>query len=101
MSKKCCKKGSDENKKIEKLSEFLKVVSEENRLRIICLLKQGEKCVCEIYEHLNLSQNLASHHLKVLNEAEIVSSRKEGLNVFYSINKDKLGKYEQAISKFL
>ncbi len=60
-----------------------------------------KKCVCEIYEHLNLSQNLASHHLKVLNEAEIVSSRKEGLNVFYSINKDKLGKYEQAISKFL
>lgn len=101
MSKKCCKKGSDESKKIEKLSEFLKVVSEENRLRIICLLKQGEKCVCEIYEHLNLSQNLVSHHLKVLNEAEIVSSRKEGLNVFYSINKDKLEKYEQAISKFL
>ena len=101
MSKKCCKKGSDEGKKIEKLSEFLKVVSEENRLRIICLLKQGEKCVCEIYEHLNLSQNLVSHHLKVLNEAEIVSSRKEGLNVFYSINKDKLEKYEQAISKFL
>ena len=101
MSKKCCKKGSDENKKIEKLSEFLKVISAENRLRIICLLKQGEKCVCEIYEHLDLSQNLTSHHLKVLNEADIVNSRQEGLNVYYRINKNKLKKYKKIINKFL
>jgi len=101
MSKKCCKKGSDENKKIEKLSEFLKVISAENRLRIICLLKQGEKCVCEIYEHLDLSQNLTSHHLKVLNEADIVNSRQEGLNVYYRINKDKLKEYKKIINKFL
>ena len=101
MSKKCCKKGSDESKKIEKLSEFLKVISAENRLRIICLLKQGEKCVCEIYEHLDLSQNLTSHHLKVLNEADIVNSRQEGLNVYYRINKDKLKEYKKIINKFL
>ena len=101
MSKKCCKKGSDENRKIEKLSEFLKVVSEENRLRIICLLKQGEKCVCEIYEHLELAQNLTSHHLKVLSDAKIVNSRQDGLNVFYSLNAEKVDKYEKIISQFL
>ena len=101
MSKKCCKKGSDENRKIEKLSDFLKVISAENRLRIICLLEQGERCVCEIYEHLDLSQNLTSHHLKVLNEADIVNSRQEGLNVYYRINKDKLKEYKKIINKFL
>ena len=101
MSKKCCKKGSDENKKIEKLSDFLKVISAENRLRIICLLEQGERCVCEIYEHLDLSQNLTSHHLKVLSEDDIVNSRQEGLNVYYRINKNKLKKYKKIINKFL
>lgn len=101
MSKKCCKKGSDENRKIEKLSDFLKIISAENRLRIICLLKQGERCVCEIYEHLELAQNLTSHHLKVLSDADIVNSRQDGLNVFYSLNAEKVDKYEKIISQFL
>ncbi len=101
MTKKCCKKGSDKNKEIEKLSNFLKIFSAENRLRIICLLQKGERCVCEIYEQLELSQNLVSHHLNVLNEADIVNSKKEGLNVFYSLNKREIKKYEKRISKFL
>lgn len=101
MNKKYCKKGFDDNRKIEKLSDFLKVISAENRLRIICLLKQGEKCVCEIYEHLELSQNLTSHHLSVLSKAGIVKSRKDGLNVFYKLNEKKLEEYKEVINKFL
>lgn len=48
---------------------FLKTVSEENRLKILCFLKSGEKCVCEIEEFLHLPQNLVSHHLKKLKDA--------------------------------
>ena len=68
-------------------AEFLKVISEKNRLKILCLLKEGEKCVCEIWQCLKLAQNLTSHHLKVLKDFGLLSSRQEGLKVIYSINK--------------
>ena len=85
MKPKCCK-----NKKsiaeISQVAAFLKVISEENRLKILCLLKENEKCVCDIWQYLDLAQNLASHHLKVLKNFGIVSSRQEGLKVIYSTN---------------
>ena len=77
------------NSSMEQLSEtvlFLKAVSDENRLKIICFLKEGEKCVCEIVEFLELPQNLISHHLKVLRKQNILNARKDGLKVHYSIN---------------
>ena len=63
----CCtsKELSDE---LANLAKFLRLIGEENRLKIICLLKDGERCVCEIVESLNLSQNLISAHLKALKE---------------------------------
>ena len=70
--------------------DFLKAVSDENRLKIICFLRDGERCVCEIVEFLGLPQNLVSHHLKILREKEILSARKVGLRVFYRINDKKV-----------
>ncbi|MGQ9848187.1 MAG: ArsR/SmtB family transcription factor [Bacteroidales bacterium] len=67
--------------------EFLKVISEENRLKILCLLKNSEKCVWDIWQYLGLVQNLVSHHLKVLKDFGLVSSKQEGLKVIYSLNK--------------
>ena len=69
---------------------FFKAVSDENRLKIICFLKDEERCVCDIVKFLELPQNLVSHHLKVLRKAEILLSRKEGLKVFYRINEQKI-----------
>ncbi|MFB3896675.1 MAG: ArsR/SmtB family transcription factor [bacterium] len=81
--------------------EFLKIISEENRLKILCLLREGEKCVCEIWPALDLAQNLTSHHLKVLKDFGLVTSRQEGLNVFYSINKNVVNKYLKLINNCL
>lgn len=92
MNPKCC----NEKKSIAKLAkvvEFLKIVAEENRLKILCLLGDGEKCVCEIWQDLELPQNLVSHHLKVLKDFNLISSRKEGLNVFYRVNKKVIKEY--------
>lgn len=79
------------NKKYSKKStdilNFLKIITEENRLKILCLLKKGPKCVCEIWPALDIPQNLTSHHLQVLKEAGLVNSKKSGLRVFYKINK--------------
>ncbi len=79
-----------ETKKLIELMEYLKVISDENRLRILCFLKHGERCVCEIHETLNLPQNLTSHHLKILREAELVIARREGKWIHYRLNDEKI-----------
>jgi ArsR family transcriptional regulator len=69
------------------------VLSDGNRLRILCLLKNGELCVCEIWRLLSLAQNLVSHHLMMLKKAGLLHSRKDGLRVFYSINQPRLRRH--------
>ena len=68
-------------------ARLLKIVGEENRLKILCLLQEGGLCVCEIFEKLGLAQNLTSHHLSVLKEAGLVDDKKRGLRVYYSLTK--------------
>jgi len=100
MKPKCCV----DKKSVANLSqtvEFLKIISEENRLKILCLLREKEKCVCDIWQYLSLPQNLVSHHLKVLKDFELVLSRREGLKVIYSINKKVEKKYVKLLIKFL
>jgi len=100
MKPKCC----IDKKSVANLSqtvEFLKIISEENRLKILCLLREKEKCVCDIWQYLSLPQNLVSHHLKVLKDFELVLSRREGLKVIYSINKKVEKKYVKLLIKFL
>jgi ArsR family transcriptional regulator len=86
---------------LSQAAEFLKIVSEENRLKILCLLKGGEKCVCDIWQCLNLPQNLVSHHLRVLKDFGLVSSRQEGLKVVYSVNKKVMKRFSKLLNNYL
>ncbi len=97
----CCgkpKKGgakipSDEEAK--KQAEFLKAVSDPARIKIIYALREGELCVCEIMELLKMPQTMVSHHCKILKVAGIVSDRKFGKWVNYSLtDKRVLGMLE-------
>lgn len=81
----CCSASSKESKQVTNLSSLLRLVSEESRLKILCILRQGEHCVCKIMEHVDLSQSLISHHLKDLKDAGIVTDKKRGLYVYYSL----------------
>ncbi len=92
---------AESNKKLAGQVGFLKALSDETRLRILCLLKGGEKCVCEIVGFLNLPQNLVSHHLKVLKDAGLVESRKSGLQVFYKSKDANVQKYINYLEKLL
>ena len=67
------------------MSSVLKLVTEESRLKILCILRRGEHCVCELIEHVDQSQSLISHHLKDLKDAGIVIDEKRGLRVYYSL----------------
>ncbi len=90
------------NPEIDRLAEFLKVVSEENRLRIICFLqKNKEQCVCDIWQFLDLSQNLVSHHLKVLKDFGLLNYKKDGLKVCYCVNKREFSKYKKVLNQVL
>ena len=94
-------KSKKTNQELKKTVDFLKVISEENRLLLLCLLKKGEMCVCEIWRHLDLLQNLTSYHLKALKDFGLIKDRKEGLKVYYSVNKKEITKFNSLINKFL
>jgi len=96
----CCK-DKKSIKELKKVVDFLKIISEENRLKILCLLREGEKCVCDIWQCLKLPQNLVSHHLKALKDFGLISAKKEGLKVFYKLNQKVVKKHLKELNKLL
>ena len=71
---------------MKKIIKILKALSDENRLRIICLIFQNSGlCVCEIQEIIGLSQPTISFNLKKLEDAELINHSKSALWVNYSI----------------
>ncbi len=100
MTPKCCR-DKDSLAKLDDTAKSLKVIADKNRLKILCLLQAGERCVCDIWKFLDLPQNLTSHHLKVLRDAGLIDSRKEGLNVHYSIDKKAMSKFNSSLREYL
>ena len=74
----------------EKESKVFKALADENRLRILGLLRAREMCVCEVMVALDLTQPTASHHLGILENVGLIKDRKEGKWVFYSIADPRL-----------
>lgn len=68
----------------EEKARLVAVLMEPQRIRILRLLRSGDRCVCEIERSLDIPQNLVSHHLKVLREAGLVTASKEGQFVHYA-----------------
>ncbi|MDO7787655.1 ArsR/SmtB family transcription factor [Desulforamulus aquiferis] len=66
-------------------ADLFKAIAHPTRIRILELLKDGELCVCDIFEELNVEQANTSQHLAILKKQDILQSRKEGLRVIYSI----------------
>lgn len=66
-------------------AELLKVFGDSTRIRIIFVLCQSEMCVCDIAKLLGMTQSAISHQLRVLKQARLVSSRREGKTIFYSL----------------
>lgn len=69
------------------IPDLFKAMAHPTRLRILCLLFDGEVCVCKIMEILNLPQSTASRHLAILKNADLVEDRREGSWVHYSLAK--------------
>jgi DNA-binding transcriptional ArsR family regulator len=69
----------------QEASEFLKALSHEARLVILCLLSENEKSVTEIEHLLNLRQPAVSQHLARLRADDLVETRRDGKNIYYSL----------------
>lgn len=71
------------------LPQLLKVLADENRLRMFALLTKTELCVCELEVALGLSQSLVSSHLRVLKRAGLVRARRDEVDarwIYYSVD---------------
>lgn len=75
------------------LVEILKVLGDENRIRILNLLKDGELCVCEMESILELNQSNVSRHLTRLSSSKIIKSYKKAQFVYYTINDEIISDY--------
>lgn len=100
MDYKCCKTEKS-RKNLGKTVEFLKIISEENRLKILCLLQEDEMCVCDIWRNMSLAQNLVSHHLKILKNFGLLRTRREGAKIIYSLKKSELEKYTKLLARYI
>src|ERR671917_2795319 len=75
---------------LTRTARLCRALADENRLRIVELLTSGERCVCELTTALDLGQSLLSHHLKTLKDAGLVTDRRDGRWVYYTLNCDAL-----------
>ena len=74
--------------KLTGLSDFFKVMGDGTRIRLLWALEISEMCVCDLAVLLNMTKSAVSHQLKILKSAKLVRSRREGKNIFYSLDDD-------------
>jgi len=79
-------------------AKLFKALADPYRLKIIELLREGEKCVCEIFPHFGIAQPLASRHLKILKDCGLVKDRKDGNRRFYAITEPEIFEVLDAVA---
>lgn len=62
-----------------------KALSDENRVRALMMLREGELCVCQLIEMLGLAPSTVSKHMSILRQARLVQARKEGRWMYYRL----------------
>ncbi len=83
---------------IERALRVFRALGDENRLRLISQLQEGEQCVCDLSGAIGASQPLLSFHLKTLKEAGLVTDRREGRWVYYTLNVDALDEAQSLLA---
>jgi len=73
------------------LGDFFKTFGDSTRIRIVSALMAGELCVCDIAATLEMSVSAVSHQLRVLRSSKIVRTRRDGKQIYYSIDDQHVG----------
>lgn len=81
------------------IAVICKALGDSNRLQIVQMLSDGEKCGCKLLEAFEITQPTLSHHMKILCECGLVNDRKEGKWHHYSLNCDTMQGFKKFIEK--
>jgi len=84
---------------VDKQLRLLKCVADGTRIQILLILKNGERCVCEIMKNLNKEQSLISHHLQALRRCGLIKRRREGKKIMYRLVDPSISKLLVDIEK--
>jgi ArsR family transcriptional regulator len=77
----------------KEFSKVCRALSDPNRLGIIQMISDQEKCACKLLEHFAISQPTLSHHMKILEDAALVILRRDGKWTHYSMNTETLREF--------
>ncbi|MDZ7798698.1 MAG: metalloregulator ArsR/SmtB family transcription factor [Patescibacteria group bacterium] len=88
-------------KKELELQKYLKIISDKSKYKIIKHLAGGEDCVCNIVRKLKLERTLISHHLNILQKANLIKGRKSGTWIYYSLEKKTFESIEELFKELL
>ena len=81
-----------------RLAELFKVFGDSTRIKIMYCILKNELCVCDIATAINMTHSAVSHQLKNLKQAKLVKARKDGKEVYYSLNDEHVEKiFNQAL----
>ena len=78
-------------------AKIFKALSDPKRLRIIEMLSCGELCACKILEEFKVTQPTLSHDMKLLRDAGLVTGRRDGKWMYYSLDEEKIQGFKQFI----
>ncbi len=91
------------DQQVAQTTAVFKALSDPNRLRIFAELLDGDTCNCELKERLGLASNLLSHHLKVLESAGLVNSRRDAVDgrwIYYTADRQSISQWHDWLTTF-
>ncbi len=84
---------------LARTARIFHALSDATRLRVLEMLRRGERCVCELTEALDLGQSRLSFHLKTLKDAGLLRDRREGRWIHYSLDAEGIAQAEESIGE--
>jgi ArsR family transcriptional regulator, arsenate/arsenite/antimonite-responsive transcriptional repressor len=82
---------------VDRSVRLFHALSDSTRLSILQRLRFGERCVCDLTDALDAAQSRLSFHLKVLKDADLVTDRREGRWMYYTLNPDTLNELAETV----
>ncbi|HYT68888.1 MAG TPA: metalloregulator ArsR/SmtB family transcription factor [Vicinamibacterales bacterium] len=71
---------------VQALADMFHILGDPTRVRIVDALSEGELCVCDIAEHVGISESAVSHQLRLMRSMRLVRGRREGRCVYYTLD---------------
>jgi ArsR family transcriptional regulator, virulence genes transcriptional regulator len=91
---------SDLTQQADRAEAFLKLLANAHRLMLLCELLKGERSVTALHQAVGLSQSAASQHLAKMREGGIVRTRRDGLTIYYALERDDVRRIIELLHQF-